>query len=130
MADIPGLTVLWTACDLVRPWNDPTQDIERALAGPSSTVLVGRSEGDIVASAMPGWDGHRATVYYLAVDPECQGRGFGRAMMAAVEAWVGRFGATKLNLVVRAENSKVQAFYESLGYSREDRLNFARRLKD
>jgi hypothetical protein len=30
-----------------------------ALAGPDSTILAGRIEGRLIATAMVGWDGHR-----------------------------------------------------------------------
>ena len=52
---------------LTRPWNDPNADIALALATPSSTVLAGRIDGRLVATAMVGSDGHRGWVYYLAV---------------------------------------------------------------
>ena len=31
-ADAAGVVALWTACGLVRPWNDPRKDITRKLA--------------------------------------------------------------------------------------------------
>ena len=37
---------------------------------------------------MVGHDGHRGWVYYVAVDPDQQGKDFGRAIMAAAEDWL------------------------------------------
>ena len=34
---------LWHETGLTRPWNDPEQDLRRALAGPASTVLAALS---------------------------------------------------------------------------------------
>ena len=94
---------LWHACGLTRPWNDPAADLERALTGPASTVLAA-VDGGLVGTAMVGHDGHRAWVYYLAVDPARQGGGVGRALMAACEWWAGDRGLPKLQLMVRADN--------------------------
>jgi hypothetical protein len=36
---------LWHEVGLTRPWNDPLADLERALAGPSSSVLAATDDG-------------------------------------------------------------------------------------
>jgi ribosomal protein S18 acetylase RimI-like enzyme len=107
---------LWHACGLTRPWNDPARDLAFARAKPNSDVLVGLAEDRIVASAMVGHDGHRGTMYYVSVDPARQGRGWGRQMVAAAEAWLTARGVWKANLLVRKGNEGVLGFYESLGY--------------
>ncbi|KIU44956.1 acetyltransferase [Bradyrhizobium elkanii] len=127
-ADIPDVVALWQACGLTRPWNDPASDIALARRGPSSTVLVGRDAGAIVATAMVGHDGHRGWVYYVAVDPNSQGKGLGRVMMAAVEDWLRAAGVPKLQLLVRRENAKAGAFYQSLGYEESTSVMLAKWL--
>jgi ribosomal protein S18 acetylase RimI-like enzyme len=126
--DVAETVALWTACGLVRPWNDPRKDIAFARGKPASEVLVARHQGQIVASVMVGHDGHRGMVYYVSVDPALQGQGFGRQVMAAAEDWLKARGVWKLNLLVRAENGRVRGFYESLGYEVEPRLCMARKL--
>jgi ribosomal protein S18 acetylase RimI-like enzyme len=128
-ADRDTVIGLWEACDLTRPWNDPVADFERALAGPTSTVLVADADDGIVASAMVGDDGHRGWVYYLAVRPDLQGAGRGRAMMAACEAWLLARGCPKVELMVRDENVRVLEFYERLGYRRDAVLVLGHRLQ-
>jgi hypothetical protein len=127
-ADIASVVALWQRCDLTRPWNDPSGDIAFARRGPNSAVLVGRHDGAIVATVMVGHDGHRGWFYYLAVDPALQGRGFGRAMTQAAEAWLVVRGIAKAQLMVRAENDRVRAFYEALGYGEQQRVLFAKWL--
>jgi ribosomal protein S18 acetylase RimI-like enzyme len=119
---------LWRETGLTRPWNDPRADLQRALAGPASTVLAVVDGGKLLATAMVGHDGHRGWVYYLAVAPEQQRRGLGRAMMAACEAWLIERRVPKLNLMVRAENGMAWGFYEALGYAIDDVVVRARRL--
>jgi len=127
-AKIAAVIALWQACGLTRPWNDPTADIAMARKGPNSTILIGRDHDDIVATAMVGHEGHRGWVYYVAVDPQRQGKGYGRVIMNAAEDWLRATGIEKLQLLVRPGNGQVKAFYESLGYGEQPRIMFAKWL--
>lgn len=127
-ADIPAIVALWERCELTRSWNDPHSDIVRALQGSSSDVLVGRDGNTIVATVMVGHDGHRGWVYYVAVDPDHHKNGYGRAIMAAAEDWLRTRGIEKLQLLVRADNTRVQAFYETLDYNQQERVVYAKWL--
>lgn len=122
------IIALWTRCGLTRPWNDPAADLDFALAGPASAVLVLREGDCLVAAAMVGHDGHRGSLYYLAVDPARQRQGLGPALMRAVEAWLRARGLPKLNLLVRAENAAVLGFYAALGYADNACLSLGKRL--
>jgi len=125
-ADVEAVIALWQRCGLTRPWNDPASDIALARRNGNSTVLVGRADGALVATAMVGHDGHRGWVYYVAVDPACQKNGFGRAIMAAAEQWLRDAGLPKLQLMVRRENAKAGAFYRSIGYEESDTVVYAK----
>jgi len=125
-ADVAEVVALWQRCGLTRPWNDPPGDIALARRNPNSTVLVGREGGEIVATAMVGHDGHRGWVYYVAVDPDWRMKGFGSAMMDAAEAWLRAAGVPKLQLLVRRENAKAGAFYQSIGYEEAHTVVFAK----
>jgi len=127
-ADLLAVIALWQACGLTRPWNDPASDIALARRGPNSAVLVGRDNGAVVATAMVGHDGHRGWVYYVATDPDRRGKGFGRTIMAAAEDWLRAAGIAKLQLLVRRENAKAGAFYQSIGYSEAQTVVFAKWL--
>ena len=126
--DVDEIIALWERCGLTRPHNDPGKDIAFARAGPASDVLVGRLEGRIAASVMVGHDGHRGVVYYVSADPDVQGQGLGRQVMAAAEGWLRSRGVWKLNLIIRDDNEKVRGFYQALGYETEPRILMARRL--
>ena len=115
-ADRDPVIALWTAAGLTRPWNDPARDFDRALAGPSSAVLVGVADGVLVATAMVGHDGHRGWVYYVAVREDARGRGLGTAIMRVAEAWLRDRAIPKVQLMVREDNAAAVGFYEALGY--------------
>ena len=126
--DAAKVIALWHACGLTRPWNDPQADYDLALATPTSTILVARDAGAIVASIMTGFDGHRGWVYYLAVDPAQRRHGLGRQMMAAAEEWLRAIGSPKIQLMVRGDNREATAFYKALGYDVQDVITIGRRL--
>ena len=127
-AETDTVIALWHACGLVRPWNDPRKDIARKLLVQPELFLVLEEEGRVAGTAMVGFDGHRGWVYYLAVDPELRGRGFGGRLMAEAERLLIDLGCPKLNLQVRAGNEAVTGFYDALGYGRDAIVNFSKRL--
>jgi ribosomal protein S18 acetylase RimI-like enzyme len=127
-ADTDAVVALWEACALTRPWNDPRADIERKLAHSPSLFLVGEADGDVVGSVMAGYDGHRGWINYLAVLPARRGQGLGRALMDAAAERLLAAGCPKINLQVRAENETACAFYEAIGYERQELVDFGRRL--
>jgi ribosomal protein S18 acetylase RimI-like enzyme len=143
-ADTEAVVAVWESCGLVRPWNDPRRDIARKLTvqpelflvateAPSADVEPADADpaGDgptVVAAGMAGFDGHRGWVNYLAVRPDLQGSGLGRAFMAEFERLLTDLGCPKLNLQVRAGNEQVIGFYESLGYTDDHTVSMGKRL--
>ena len=117
-ADKKQLIALWQACKLTRSWNDVDRDITFAMASPSSTILGGWKEHQIVAATMIGHDGHRGSLYYFAVHPEFRKRGIGSALMKAAEQWLKSQGVWKINLLIRDENMEAMGFYQSLGFAK------------
>jgi ribosomal protein S18 acetylase RimI-like enzyme len=126
--DGAAIVALWEACELTRPWNDPVRDVEAASASPASAILVGEQAAFLIASVMVGYDGHRGWIYYLAVHPDWRGRGFGRALMHAAEAWLSARGALKIQLMVRQDNEDAIAFYEKIGMELQPVVTLGRRL--
>ncbi len=119
---------LWAKCGLVRAWNDPGKDIDRKLTdrnGRFPVLLVGQR---VVGSVMVSYDGHRGSVYYLAVDPAFQGRGFGKRLMEYCETFLLEIGCPKINLFVRSDNEAVLRFYEDLGFSQDAAMPLGKRL--
>ncbi len=99
-ADVESVVALWQRCGLTRPWNDPASEIAFARRGQNATILTGRANGALAATAMVGHDGHRGWIYYVAVDPDVQGQDFGRAIMGAAEDWLRGQGVEKVMLMV------------------------------
>jgi ribosomal protein S18 acetylase RimI-like enzyme len=139
-ADTEAVVAVWESCGLVRPWNDPRRDIARKLTVQPELFLVATEtpsdpdddpvglDAPVVAAGMAGFDGHRGWVNYLAVRPDLQGSGLGRAFMAEFERLLTDLGCPKLNLQVRAGNEQVIGFYESLGYTDDHTVSMGKRL--
>jgi ribosomal protein S18 acetylase RimI-like enzyme len=119
--DVEQVVALWRECGLTRPWNDPHRDVAGARRHPGSTVLVATDMGGaVVGSVLPGHDGHRGWLYYVAVAPALQGTGLGRALVRAGEEWLRGAGVAKVMLMVRTSNAQVRGFYDRLGYDEQD----------
>ncbi len=57
-----------------------------------------------------------ASVDDVFVDPNHRNRGIGRALIASVEGWARRKGASGVSLQVAAANARGRKFYEDLGF--------------
>ena len=77
---------------------------------------------------MAGFDGHRGWVYYLAVDPAYRRNGIGTALMKKAEGLLAQMSCSKINIQIREDNSDLQAFYEKLGYTVEERISMGKKL--
>ncbi len=120
---------LWKDCGLVVPWNDPVKDIERKLKVGPDLFLVGELAGEIVASVMGGYEGHRGWINYLAVSPRHRGKGYGRSIMEVVELAMRQKGCPKINLQVRRSNTDMASFYQAIGYDIDDVIGLGKRLE-
>lgn len=128
-ADTEGVVALWDRCGLTRPWNDPRKDIARKLAVQADLFLIATCGGDVIATVMAGYDGHRGWINYLAVDPARRRAGLGRRLMNEAEARLRDLGCPKINLQVRGDNRDAIAFYERLGFAADDTVSLGKRLE-
>jgi ribosomal protein S18 acetylase RimI-like enzyme len=126
--DTKAVIALWHECGLIRPWNDPVKDIERKFSFQPELFLVGEIDNAVIATAMAGYDGHRGSVFYLAVSVNKQKSGYGKQLMDRIEALLIEKGCPKLNIVVRSSNYQVLDFYSSLDYLPDEVASIGKRL--
>jgi ribosomal protein S18 acetylase RimI-like enzyme len=127
--DEEAVVALWRRCNLVVPWNDPHQDIATKIAAQPELFFVGVVAGELVATVMAGYEGHRGWINYLAVAPEMQRRGFGRRTMEHAENALRALGCPKINLQVRGSNRAAIGFYERIGFSVDEVVSLGKRLR-
>lgn len=126
--DESAVVDLWRHCDLVRPQNDPHADIRRKLAVAPELFVVGDLHGEIVATVMAGYDGHRGWINYLAVSPQHRHAGYGRKIMEHAERLLLERGCPKINLQIRSSNQSVVNFYHAIGFTPDDVMSMGKRL--
>lgn len=90
-------------------------DTEKAIL---RTARSGGTDIGWVWVTLPGAAGRpeMAWVHNIDVDPEHQGKGYGRAIMLAVEAELASRGVDRLGLNVFGHNTRAIRLYESLGF--------------
>lgn len=126
--DRQAVIKLWRRCGLVVAWNDPEADIDRKLRVDPEMFVVGIAGSRLVATAMGGYDGHRGSLYYLAVDLEQQGRGYGRKIVDFLADLLEQRGCPKLNIMVRSSNTRMIDFYHRLGFKTDEVVCLGKRL--
>ena len=127
--DQTAVIELWKACQIVVPWNDPAKDIARKLKVDADLFLVGEIDGEIIATVMGGYEGHRGWINYLAVSPQQQRKGYARKIIEYLEQLFQLRGCPKINLMIRATNAEATAFYQAVGYVAETSIALGKRLE-
>lgn len=99
---------------------DRLEHVERLIAhDPESVIVAERAQqpGRIAATIVAGWDGWRANLYRLAVDPSLRGQGLGRRMLQLAEDRFRQLGAERFSAMVLDDNEVGRALWSSAGYS-------------
>jgi alkanesulfonate monooxygenase SsuD/methylene tetrahydromethanopterin reductase-like flavin-dependent oxidoreductase (luciferase family)/ribosomal protein S18 acetylase RimI-like enzyme len=111
-------------------WRAPEAVFVRRRTRQRELFLVATLDGAVVGTTLAGYDGHRGWLYRVAVAPEHERHGIGRALVREAELRLGQLGCPKINLQIEGANRDVVGFYEHLGYVLEDRVNMGRPLAD
>lgn len=127
--DEDAVVRLWIACQLIGPKNNPRRDTARKLRVNPEWFLVGELGGEIVATCMVGYEGHRGWINYLAVAPEYQKRGIAGQIMEEAERLLRDAGCPKINLQVRTANAQVIEFCKRIGFEVDDVVSMGKRLE-
>ncbi|MDP1590487.1 MAG: GNAT family acetyltransferase [Prosthecobacter sp.] len=109
--------------------NEPSLVIAQKLAVKDDLMFVALAGDKMAGTIMAGYDGHRGWLYSLAVLPEHRHAGIGSALVHHAEKALQSRGCLKINLQVVESNSRVVAFYQTLGYKVEPRVSMGKRLK-
>lgn len=127
-SDRQTVIALWQETGLAVPQNDPGKDIDGKLRVDPELLLVAEQDGEVVATVMAGYEGHRGWINYLAVKPGHQKRGYGRILMVAAEELLRQKGCPKINLQVRKSNADAIGFYQAIGYGDDQVIGLGKRL--
>jgi GNAT superfamily N-acetyltransferase len=95
---------------------DP-RDITERMSNPHACFLVIDDSSHLAASVYVEVRGKRGYFGLLAVDPDRQGRGLARVLIAAVEAHCRAAGCQDLDLDIVDLREELPAFYARLGFT-------------
>jgi ribosomal protein S18 acetylase RimI-like enzyme/ADP-ribose pyrophosphatase YjhB (NUDIX family) len=106
-----------TGAHLPGPWNDDLNDVPRVYLNAGGEFLVGELEGKVVAmGALRRVDDATAEVKRMRVFPAQQRRGFGAAILGALENRARELGYVKLVLDTSEQQVAARALYERHGF--------------
>lgn len=89
--------------------------------------VIGMATAQLLVSTAEG--GPALLVEDVVVRPESRGRGVGRALIARIEDWGRRLGATRLQLLTDRDNDDAFSFYDHCGFSRTNLVCLRRSLR-
>jgi ribosomal protein S18 acetylase RimI-like enzyme len=121
---------LWRQSGLIVPWNNPETDIQRKLSTSPDLFYVGLLDGELIASCMAGYDGHRGWIYFLTVKSAHQRQGFASRLIDHAESELIKLGCPKVELMVRKSNNNIISFYQGVGYDIDPVMVLSKRLTE
>ena len=101
-------------------WRIDESSLREALnATPNSRFRVAVADGLVVGYAVTGRAGRRGFLQRLAVEPDRQRLGLGRALCIDALRWLRRWRVEQAVVNTQMGNQAALALYESLGFRRE-----------
>lgn len=116
---------LWKEAGSIPSVSDSIDVLEGHLKKDDDLLLVAECDNRIVGTIMGGWDGWRGNIYRLAVLPDYQRQGIGRAMVQEIERRLSLRGARRISICVAREEDSAVDFWEALkdmNYERDLRI--------
>ncbi|MGL5437751.1 MAG: GNAT family N-acetyltransferase [Lachnospiraceae bacterium] len=108
----------------IRTVDDSREGVTRFIRRNPTTSVVAVQNGRIVGSILCGHDGRRGCFYHVCVAPDYRQHGIGeRLAKAALEA-LRKEGISKVNLIAFKDNLGGNAFWNSIGWSMREDLNY------
>jgi len=95
---------------------DDRETIRRFLGQNRGLSRVATDGPIIVGAALCGHDGRRGYIYHLAVDPNYQGRGLGKRLVAECLGGLRRAGLERANILVAKDNPRGREFWRRTGW--------------
>jgi GNAT superfamily N-acetyltransferase len=126
--DGAGLRTLWESVGF-RSIGDDDPSLRTFAQRNPGMFLVAVRGGEVVGSALGGWDGRRGWIYHVATTPGERRTGLATTLVRQVEERLRILGCPKVNVIVREENEDGAAFWEALGYTAAPARQYGRELQ-
>ncbi len=107
--------------------DDSREGIDRFIKRNPTTCFVAENEGKVIGVILSGNDGRRGYIYHTAVLPQYRRQSVGRALVDNAMSALEREGINKTALVVFGRNETGNVFWEKIGFTKRDDLNYRNR---
>ncbi|MFT8319163.1 MAG: GNAT family N-acetyltransferase [Sporolactobacillus sp.] len=91
--------------------------IARIIEKNPETCFSAVEHGKIIGTILGGTDGRKGFIYHTAVDPACQGKRVGSALIERVCARFKKQNITKIGLFVVDDNEEGKQFWRKKGWN-------------
>jgi ribosomal protein S18 acetylase RimI-like enzyme len=122
LEDVPAVLLFWRHATPVASSTDDPRGVHALLARDTEALLVAELDGRVVGTLIVGWDGWRAGLYRLAVDPSLRRRGIGGSLVREAERRLLDIGARRVAAVVIGEHDHAVGFWRAMGYEHDARV--------
>lgn len=116
LRDYEEVARLWGEAGLTPRPGDGREAIERKLQHDPDLFLIVEDDHRIIGTVMGAWDGRRAWIYRLAVQPSRQRTGVGKLLIGELERRLKKKGTLKVNALIYQWNEKSLDFFKALRY--------------
>jgi ribosomal protein S18 acetylase RimI-like enzyme len=125
--EVRAILALWRSAASTPSATDNADGLRTLLARDPGALLVAELDGELVGSVIVGWDGWRGSFYRLAVAPERRRAGLARKLIEAGEARLRQLGATRVHVIVAADEEPALRFWDAVGFALQpDQLRLVR----
>lgn len=120
LSDYKALTVLLEEVLTTECYEQTMEAFARQLSWDSDLVLVAVKQSEIVGIIIGTIDNNKGYYYRIAVSPDHQRGGIGKALVAALRMRFEQRNVSKIFITADEHNEPVLPLYESMGYAATD----------
>lgn len=125
-ADYEGVYALWTSISGfgIRTIDDSKEGVIKFIRRNPTTSMVAEEDGNIVGAMLCGHDGRRGCFYHVCVEQGHRKQGIGKAMAEEAMKALKEEGISKVSLIAFRSNEVGNQFWQSLGWTFREDLNY------
>ncbi len=127
--DYDRVYALWMSCRNMgfNDVDDSREGIGRYLRRNPDTCFIAEADGALAGVILSGHDGRRGFIHHMAVGEAFRRRGVGAALLERALDALRAEGITKVALLVFRYNEAGNAFWEKMGFSLREDVNYRNR---
>lgn len=108
----------------IRSIDDSKEGVERFIKRNPTTSMVAFCGGELVGSILCGHDGRRGCLYHVCVKESYRKHGIGHQLVNACLEALKEEHINKVNLIAFKRNEVGNRFWQSLGWTYRDDVNY------